>query len=112
MGVGIGGTVGSQFGGIAREINVKNMENTKKCPSCSSEMDATKRFCSDCGYDTLNSNEKEKDKILCNMCGAKLDSKANFCSSCGAQLITKCPKCGFETSDGAKFCIKCGEKLI
>ncbi|RNC28480.1 MAG: hypothetical protein AWM53_01460 [Candidatus Dichloromethanomonas elyunquensis] len=135
MGVGLGGAVGAQFGGIAKEINVNSPLKIKICTGCGAEMDADKRFCADCGYDTQDKKEKQKNYIICSACGAQLERKMKFCpecgkkytpcpecgadlpedakkcNRCGVQLINKCPQCGAVVGEGTKFCPECGEKL-
>ncbi|MDC3411866.1 SPFH domain-containing protein [Aquibacillus sp. 3ASR75-11] len=135
IGTGIGGVMGSQVSGISQTLNTKEM---KKCPKCQSEMEADKRFCSNCGYDTNKKNEEEiTNKIVCSNCGNGLSKKSKFCtecgkayapcSSCGADLkenATKCdmcgkavpkpcPKCGsLLENEHANFCPECGESLV
>lgn len=111
MGVGIGGAVGTQFGDLTKEIKVTSPAKTKQCPECGGEIDAEKRFCSECGYDTQNEKEKKKKKNMCSKCGAKLDANMKFCPECGNRLTMKCHKCGAVFSEGTKFCPECGEKL-
>ena len=46
-----------------------------RCPSCSEETTAGKRFCLNCGKPLA---------VRCQSCGAELPSGARFCADCGA----------------------------
>lgn len=110
MGVGIGGAFGNQMGGIAGNINTKEI---KKCPVCNSEIDADKQFCSSCGYDThIKIEQKEiSDNVICSKCGSAFSNKAKFCPECGESLIKKCASCGNKIDGSPKFCPECGSKI-
>lgn len=107
MGVTMGGAVGSQFGGIAQQLNT-NAPETKVCPNCNSVMENSKRFCSDCGFDTQKkSNGKEsKDTTICSSCGAEFKNTMKFCPECGNKY-NPCPNCGADLDEGATSCPKC-----
>lgn len=104
MGVGLGGAVGSQFKELSQDINVNSAVKTKQCARCGSELEYSKRFCADCGYDTSKPVESEK-KEVCSACGTELG--AAFCASCGKRY-NPCPKCGADFPEGAKKCNSCG----
>jgi len=106
MGVGVGGAFGGAMGGIVGAINTKE---TKHCPECKNSMDADKRFCAACGFDTQV--KKESNEQACHQCGAKVENGKKFCPECGASLTQKCPKCEVEIKGSPKFCPDCGQKL-
>lgn len=109
MGVGVGGAVGAQVGGIAQNM----MTNTEKktCPKCNAVMEKEKRFCSECGYDTMapKAEEKieEKNDTTCKGCGAEFSKKMKFCPECGKKY-NPCPKCGEDMKIGDTLCESCG----
>lgn len=108
MGVGLGGAVGSQFAGLAQNINIAS--ETINCPSCGSVMEKGKRFCGTCGYDTQKAKEESSKRCPnCNSVIAKSNDK--FCSECGFLLLKKCPGCNCDISSNLKFCPECGAKL-
>lgn len=135
MGVGVGGAFGGAMGGIAGAINTKE---TKKCPKCGNTMDADKRFCGNCGNDTLQKNENKDSSqtVKCNSCGHEFSKNAKFCPECGdsynpcpacgadmpegavkcpvcgKSAPKPCPKCGALIVEGKKFCAECGESLV
>ncbi len=92
IGAGIGGAFGSQFGGIMKEVNVNAPARFKECQSCHSKMDAEKRFCADCGFDTAKDLEaaagleQDKEQVKCKTCGTVIPSKAKFCPECGSKI--------------------------
>jgi membrane protease subunit (stomatin/prohibitin family) len=137
MGFGIGGAMGSQTGGLAQSINVKE---TKKCPGCNIDIEAATRFCPSCGHDTQKAKEPEpavSDTTECVECGNPYSKKSKFCPECGAAYIPcafcgasmkvdasgcpkcgkaipkLCPKCGAAVeNEKTKFCPECGESLV
>lgn len=110
MGAAMGSVVGNQFGAISKSINT-GIEDTKECPSCGALILKSKRFCSDCGYDTSKQLKAEKtDTIICNKCGAKYKSTMKFCPECGDRY-NPCPECGADMPDGATSCISCGYEV-
>lgn len=111
MGVTMGGAVGGQFGGIAQHLNTTAPE-TKVCPNCNSVMEKTKRFCSDCGFDTQKKTKGKdtKDTIICNNCGTEFKNTMKFCPECGDRY-NPCPKCGADLDDGVTTCPKCKYEL-
>lgn len=91
---------------------------SKICPQCGKE--ATGKYCSDCGVETVDPNAKEEKK--CSKCGATLIEGAKFCVECGSSVVEtelkqvtveskNCSNCGAEIKEGAKFCIKCGTAI-
>lgn len=111
MGVTMGGAVGGQFGGISQHLNTAAPE-TKVCPNCNSVMEKTKRFCSDCGFDTQKKTKGKdtKDTIICNNCGTEFKNTMKFCPECGDRY-NPCPKCGADLDDGVTTCPKCNYEL-
>jgi len=103
----MGGAIGSQFGGIAKEINTK-AEDTKICPNCKAVMPKGKRYCSDCGFDSLKETQKSEDKtiIICSKCGTKYKNSMKYCPECGDKY-NPCPKCGSDLEEGATICKFC-----
>lgn len=135
MGFGIGGAMGNQAGSMAQHLNTKE---TKRCPECKSEIDADKRFCSICGFDTSKTggSAKKDETVTCSKCGHAYARKAKFCpecgdsynpcvfcgadlkkgetvcSVCGKSAPNPCPKCGHPiANEKTKFCPECGESL-
>ena len=108
MGVAMGGPMGSAFGGIAQNLNTTA---TKPCPKCQAPMDAGKRFCSTCGFDTHKENEEAPAaEIHCNKCGALLKPTSKFCPECGDRY-DPCPECGADLPLNATTCPVCGKVL-
>ncbi|MDM8312381.1 Membrane protease subunit, stomatin/prohibitin family, contains C-terminal Zn-ribbon domain [Clostridium cadaveris] len=112
MGVGLGGTVGNAFGSISGEINTSNKSAMKKCPNCHDEIDADKRFCGICGFDTSQKEEKkeEKKRLTCSNCGCDINENVKFCPECGNKY-NPCPECGYDMEEGATKCAGCGYEL-
>ena len=134
MGFGIGGAMGSQAGSLAQSMNI---EETRKCPNCSGNMNAATRFCDDCGFDTRKGISEKESLIECSECGYKYPNRYKFCPECGdpykacaschadiktgaskchkcgQALPDPCPKCGIPLKNpAAKFCCECGEPLV
>ncbi|MDR1978053.1 MAG: SPFH domain-containing protein [Synergistaceae bacterium] len=110
MGFGIGGAMGSQAGGIAQSINVKDM---KKCPNCNAEMEASARFCPSCGHDTqkpIQEESKENDTTMCSECGTVYSKQSKFCPECG-DVYNPCSFCGADMKAGATVCPVCGKAI-
>lgn len=107
MGVGLGGAVGTQFGGLAKQINTGAAE-TKQCPKCNAVMDKAGRFCAGCGYDTQETKPEETPpgQVKCSNCGALLNAGVKFCPECG-NPYNPCPKCGADLPPGAEKCDVC-----
>lgn len=109
MGVGMGTAVGPQFGNLAGNINTKN--ETKNCPNCHVEMEKSKRYCSECGFDTELSKEKEEKKLVnCSNCGFEYNNNAKFCPECG-DAYNPCPNCMADLKPGEEVCHECGKPL-
>lgn len=66
-----------------------------KCNRCGNEVKEGTKFCSKCGNNILEQQEKTKDKI----------------SNDEKQSVKKCSKCGNELGEGMVFCPKCGSKV-
>lgn len=103
MGVGMGGAMHSQFGGIAKNINV--MPKAKNCPNCNAIIEMGKRFCSECGHNV--EDLKEKKEITCSNCNYKYEETVKFCPECGTPY-NPCPECKEDVKLDAKNCHKCG----
>jgi membrane protease subunit (stomatin/prohibitin family) len=104
MGFGLGGGIGAQFGGLAKNINISD---TQKCMYCGSEMGASHKFCPSCG--------KVQTKIsgrICQVCGTDNAANIKFCSECGNSLVKTCKKCSAVINGEPKFCPECGEPLL
>ena len=54
MGAGLGGMMGTQFGDIAKVLNI---EELKTCPACNGKIGKFEKFCHLCGADTTVSAE-------------------------------------------------------
>lgn len=108
MGFGIGGSFGSQMGALAQNINTALQKN---CPKCNVVMEKTKRFCSECGCDTLSFEKpSEQQVITCSKCSATYAVGVKFCPECG-DVYTPCPKCKADIKKGATVCPVCGLNL-
>lgn len=108
MGVGLGGVFGNQMGGIAQNLNTKSQIS---CHNCKSQMDGDARFCSSCGYDTMQKNDtRDPSVIMCTKCGKPLDKNMKFCSSCGDKY-NPCKFCGADLEDGATKCNACNNDV-
>ena len=55
MGAGLGGMMGTQFGDIAKVLNI---EELKTCPSCNGKIGKFEKFCHLCGADTTSADAK------------------------------------------------------
>ncbi len=111
------GFAGNAMGGTAMDGDLirqaRDLEESKKeqgigtavCRSCGKSVDASAKFCPECG---------EKDPVMqaaawkCS-CGNLATGK--FCSECGKKRADACPACGKPIAAGAKFCPECGERL-
>ena len=110
IGLGMGGAIGQQFGGIAQAINTND---TKECPGCKNRINTNERFCHHCGCDTSAQQSKETKKdtaIQCSNCGASMTEQTKFCPECGNRY-NPCSKCKADIPDGAKVCPECGTKV-
>lgn len=106
IGVGLGGGMGAQMGAVVQNMNTASLQ--KNCPKCNAVMEKEKRFCSDCGCDTSNSEKsKERKEITCNNCGATYALGMKFCPECG-DAYNACPKCKADIKKGATVCSECG----
>jgi len=132
MGVGLGGAVGSQFGGMAKNINTNAVnpavvqEPMIKCDACGHSYPSKSKFCPECGDrycpcpkcgadlpdGTLKCSCGYEKIPPCPSCGAEVPSKdVNFCTECGSSLVRKCPKCDIVIEGSPKFCPGCGGKM-
>jgi len=106
----MGASIGGQFGGISKALNT-NAEETKTCPNCRSVMDKSKRFCGDCGYDTLKTEDKKgQNSVICSQCKAEFQKTMKFCPECGKKY-NPCPKCLADLENGAIVCPQCNYEL-
>ena len=115
---GIGGTVGSQVGGMMQNVlspkdapaegAATPAHAERKCAKCGAALPENAKFCLECGAKV---EPPAPSAVVCPKCGATV-AGGKFCLNCGAPLTpTSCPKCGKEIAPGAKFCGECGEKL-
>ncbi len=142
LGVGMGVSMGGAFGGAMSQLsNSINTNGIKKCPKCNSNMNSNSRFCSTCGFDTIERPAGDElhnmqATVSCAECSTRFPKTAKFCpecgnayrpcSNCGADLpesATDCPSCGTAKSKpcpkcsaiiaipNVKFCPECGNKL-
>lgn len=109
MGVGIGGSFGQQAGELTQNINTKEV---KICPKCHGQMDADKRFCASCGYDSSKTDEHKQadNKVKCSNCGYKYPKTVKFCPECG-DTYTPCSFCGADMKAGTEKCGNCGKDV-
>ncbi|ATW26802.1 SPFH domain-containing protein [Candidatus Formimonas warabiya] len=109
LGVGIGGGMGTQMGAIANAINTTYQQ--KNCPKCNAVMEKEKRFCSDCGCDTLNYEQSKGPKVIvCSNCGASYTLGVKFCPECG-NAYNPCLKCQADVKKGTTVCSVCGVSM-
>ncbi|SCY91284.1 SPFH domain-containing protein [Alkaliphilus peptidifermentans] len=109
MGVGLGGAMGPQFSRIAENIKTSTVKTlSKSCPNCNAAMEIEKRFCSECGH---NFEEKqEKNETTCSNCNFKYGKNVKFCPECGT-IYNPCPECEEDVKEGADNCHKCGSSM-
>lgn len=106
MGVAMGGAMGGQFGGIAQQLNTA-AGTGKTCRKCGAPVPVEKRFCPDCGFDTLNPDDKPAGGLItCSSCGKQYPATVKFCPECGDQY-NPCPKCAADLDQGAAVCPHC-----
>ena len=82
----------------------KKRESLKEsqCPSCSTNIDFSDRFCPECGFQVL------VDESNCRICSGIV--VGDFCENCGvSQEIQVCVKCS--TSSVGDFCENCGNPI-
>ncbi|WP_040211135.1 SPFH domain-containing protein [Clostridium polynesiense] len=108
MGLGMGNAIGPKFGGLAEGITVKG--EMKNCPRCSSLIEKSKRFCSECGYDTEDKFKENKIEIICSSCGTKYNNNSKFCPECG-DSYNPCPYCKSDLKVNEIICPECGRPL-
>ena len=67
-----------------------------KCSNCGNELKEGTKFCSKCGNNILEQEEKNCNEILneerqfvkeCVNCGSELKEEAKFCSKCGSSVL-------------------------
>jgi membrane protease subunit (stomatin/prohibitin family) len=107
MGMGVNGVFGTRFGEMARNINTS--AQSKACPRCGAPLAPEKRFCGECGCDTLK-QEKPKDRIKCSGCNAEYGANSKFCPECG-KPYNPCPKCKADVKQGSETCGECGSPM-
>ena len=108
MGMGVGGAIGNQTGGLMQNLNVNE---TKKCTACNTNMDATARFCPACGSDTQAPQvvkAETPDTTTCNGCGEEFSKRYKFCPGC-SKPYSPCASCGADMNPGAGVCNVCGK---
>ena len=97
-----------------RETEQENMVTTeptisKRCPTCSSDMDVVARFCSVCGYDT---NEAEVKAVnpedVVSKSPVLSPTKPKYSLEKEKSVVRKCGSCGTQLRNSQKFCHKCG----
>ena len=107
IGLGMGTVVGNAMGGrlaaITKELDVQQ-KDARTCPKCKTALETEKRFCADCGYDTLHGDE---EPVHCCSCHASFAPTMKYCPHCGAKYVP-CPKCGASLSEGSVACTNCG----
>lgn len=109
----------------AKKTEVQKAENTMQtvrqyiaslgqitCSSCGERVDATKKFCPNCGDTIVVKAFPDK----CENCGGAILEGKKFCPECGVQvrervLKTNCVKCNAELIYRKGFCVECGEKV-
>lgn len=106
IGAGVGGAMGTQMSGLTNNLQTNQ---TKKCPSCNSVMDAQTRYCPNCGKDTTENPKESNDKVTCSECGYKFSKSMKFCPECGSPYDA-CVFCGADIPAGNTVCPICGEK--
>jgi len=58
----------------------------ERCQSCGAPIEATDRFCRNCGAAVMQPTQKRPAPEYCKVCGAKLLKDAKFCGKCGAPV--------------------------
>jgi membrane protease subunit (stomatin/prohibitin family) len=110
MGLGLGAGLGMMMPGILQQSiqsTAQGQAQKMVCPKCQSQIDATSRYCPQCGHQIIIENK-------CPHCGKNLPAKAQFCMFCGARvekIKATCPHCGAEILPGSIFCNNCGKKI-
>jgi membrane protease subunit (stomatin/prohibitin family) len=110
MGLGLGAGLGMMMPGILQQsmqVTAQGQAQKIECPKCRSQIDATSRYCPQCGHQIIIENK-------CQHCGKNLPAKAKFCMFCGARIEKikgACPHCGAEILAGSIFCNNCGKKI-
>ncbi|MEG1528252.1 MAG: SPFH domain-containing protein [Clostridia bacterium] len=80
MGIGVGQQAGSVMSNaFATNDTPKETSNKKVCPDCKKDINASAKFCPDCGhkFDVLG---------FCPECGASVAPTQKFCPECGKKL--------------------------
>ena len=108
MGVGVGGAFGGAFGGMAQNMN---LQQSKNCDKCNSEMSSAAAFCHVCGHDARIRQSTEgspgESMVVCGECGGQYSRSYKFCPKCG-DAYNPCAKCGKDTQTGMELCPECG----
>lgn len=106
LGAGIGGGIGAQMSALTQNIDTNPLQ--KFCPRCNTALQKEKRFCNDCGFDTLNLEGSEGRKVItCSNCGSNYSSGVKFCPECG-DMYKPCPECKGDVGQDASVCPYCG----
>ena len=120
MGAAVGGAMGHQVGGIAQNLNIKEV---KLCPDCNTGMDMAVRFCPACGRDTQKAkpeaakpegtqqeDTQPPSTTECSACGSIYSRKSKFCTECG-DPYNPCVFCGADMEKDSAFCPECGKPV-
>ena len=80
-------------------------QNTLPCPKCGADVDASAKFCGQCG--------EQMHKVQhCVACGKEIPAGSAFCNFCGSpQAQPVCPTCGADVAAGSNFCNRCGTRV-
>ena len=109
IGMGMAAPIGATMGGIADNLSVKRIKETR-CPECGGKIDLDANFCSYCGY-KRSTGTLPSTMVACDKCGHKSPKGTRFCPNCGDPFRC-CPNCGADNPDGAKVCQACGKSLL
>ncbi|WP_432407285.1 double zinc ribbon domain-containing protein [Wukongibacter sp. M2B1] len=71
------------------ELEIKEINDGKKCPDCNKDVSYDTKFCYYCGYKFKVKDYKEElmnDTLICRNCNANLDKGSKFCANCGEEI--------------------------
>lgn len=78
MGVGLSGQVTESFSHLTKNIQTKTqIQNTKNCIKCKTELREGTKFCHECG---------QKQELSCPKCQHQIEVGMKFCFECGQRL--------------------------